>query len=190
VAETVGQKKIAILIPFWVQETLKRNGLQLSACLDLEKIRPLMALDDLARFLALQNTKYFKLVTNIDYYSSLTSIWSDSICRVNTELSDSLWKSIDPVSNDSSLFSKLESELFSKDSYDEKYKEAFAIYDLTPDVFGVVIYPGYFTATNNTKLQRDVVESIIEILYRYSAFHDIAKTEYFKAYLKLLSVGQ
>lgn len=184
----MAEKKVAILIPYWIQEILKRNNLPLSTCLELDKIKSLVAINDIAKFLALQRTEYFKLITNTEVFSELAYIWQDS--TTDSDLHDTLWNTISPIINDLTINKELESELFDKDSYDEAYNDPFIIYDLTPTVFGIVIYPGYFnTKTRNVNLQRNVVEGVLEILYRYSAFHDVAKTEYFRKYLELMSVG-
>jgi hypothetical protein len=183
----VPDKKTVVLIPYWIQEILKRNQLPLSACLDLNKINVLLSVNDLCGFLALQNTKYFKLVTGSDKtYSLLTDILSDSIAKTDSELRYYFFNTIEQLKDDISFSNELEARLFNVDSKLNEYNEAFSMYDLSPEACGIVIYPGYFT-TNNIVLQKAVVESIIEILYVYLPFHKVAKTVYFEQYLKLLS---
>ena len=186
----MAEKKVAILIPYWVKEVLRRNSLPLSACLDFSKIKPLLSLDDLAAFLALQDSKYFKIITGTELFQEqLTLLWSNSIVNTDVELYEFLWKILNPISLDESYSKVLMSRLFNKDALDIRFNESYAIYDLTSEAFGVVLYPGYFIS-NNMELQKSVIESIIELLYRYQSFHEVARTPFFKGYLELLSVNK
>ena len=183
----MGDKKVAILIPFWIQDVLRRAQLPLSACLELDKIKPLLSLNDLATFLAIQNTKYFKLITGSDQQDQLSWIWNQGVIKSNVELNDFLWKTLIPVSNDSSFNTIVEDRLFKKESYDSNYKEPFTIYDLTPEVFGIVIYPGHFINSNNIVLQKNTLEAILDVLYAYQSFHEVAKSIFFRSYLEVLA---
>ncbi len=69
----------------------------------------------------------------------------------------------------------------------DRYKEPFATYDLTPEVAGVVIYPGYFTTDTIQKYQHELIVSILKVFYVYSAYHEVCKTPFFKRYLELLA---
>jgi hypothetical protein len=183
----VADKKVVILIPFWVQETLKRNNLQLSACLELEKIKPLFSTNDLITFLTLQDQRYLKLVAGLDTVDQLTWVWSNSILKSNRELNDILWKTLVPASSDPSFHTEITERLFTEESKDKRHSDPFVTFDLTPDVCGVVLYPGYFISPNNIDLQKAVIEAIIEVLYRYLSFHETAQSPFFKRYLETLS---
>jgi hypothetical protein len=182
----VTDKKSVVLIPYWVQEALRRNGLQLSACLDLDLIRPFVATNDLASFLTLQDNMYFNSVIGATPSGTLIMSWNDNVIKTNSELSKYLNETLSLLAGDKTIRDDIDHRLFSTDSGQERHKEPFVIYDLTPDVIGVVIYPGYFVAGNNAALQKDINEAIIEVLYRYSSFHEVAQTPFFRRYLELL----
>lgn len=184
----MSDKKEIILIPYWIQEVLARNQLALSACLDIEKIKPLLSLNDLVSFITLQDPKYFQLSTSIpNNISKLVSIWN-SITSTNKELSNFCWTTLLPMSNDVSFHKDLVARLFEAETQSSRFKEPFVVYDLTPDTVGVVIYPGYFVqGVNNYDLHKSLIEELLEVLYRYSSFSDVAKTSTFKQYLDLLS---
>jgi len=177
------QKKI-ILIPYYVQEIMQRNSLQLADCLDLVKIRRVISVQDIAGFIALQG--YNKTIFGIDIIDDLSFTLSNSIIKGNTELNDFLWKTLTPLSIDESIQNELKARLFESSGKIDHYKEPFGIYDLTPEVGGVVIYPGYFTTNGNTELQKNVIEKVLKLLYVYGAFHEVASTPFFNQYLKLL----
>ena len=182
----MSEKKCVVLIPFWVQETLKRNGLQLSACLDLDTIRPFVSTNDLACFLTLQDNMYVDSIIGAKSFSTLGMIWSENINKTNTDLASYRSVTLTPLVGDKSIKDELNHRLFDLNTSAVNYKEPFAIYDLTPDVIGIVIYPGYFKPSNNVTLQKEINEGIIEVLYRYNSFHEVAKTPFFRRYLELL----
>jgi len=182
----MSEKKCVVLIPFWVQETLKRNGLQLSACLDLYTIRPFVSTNDLACFLTLQNSEYTNIIIGANSFSTLSMLWSENINKTNIDLETYRLNTLAPLVGDKTIHDELNHRLFELNTSEIDYKEPFAIYDLTPDVIGTVIYPGYFKPSNNIALQKEINEGIIEVLYRYNSFHEVAKTPFFRRYLELL----
>lgn len=185
----MSDKKTAVLIPVWILETLKRNNLPLSACLDLEKIKSILSLNDLATFLSIQDDRYMKLLTGVnEHLSQLSLIWSDGIPKSNPELKTFFWETLSVIAKDAAFHKEITSRLFSEETNSNQYEEPFTIYDLTPEVYGIVIYPGHFITDNNIELQRAVVEAILEVSYVYASFHDVARTPFFKRYLELLSI--
>ena len=184
-----------VLIPYWIQETLQRHQLPLSACLDLGKLRPLLAMNDLIAFYALQ--EQFETVLGTKYIGNcLTWIWADTIPNDNGSLKDFLWKQLNPLSEDPSFELDVKSRLFNSDSRMSEYKNAFITYDLPAFVgglasgqnnVGVVIYPGFFTVENGKEYQLPLIREILKLLYVYQSSHEVAKTPLYKRYLELLA---
>lgn len=180
-------KKEIVLIPFWVQEILQRNQLPLEACLKLDTIKPLMSLNDLVCFLALQS--YTDKLLGTKYVEDrLVWVWADSIVENNLGLKDFLWKTLLALSSDASFRKEVEARLLSEDGKVDQYKEPFITYDLPSGVVGVVIYPGFFTGAGVSENQKPLVEAILKVLYVYESTHEVAKTPLFKRYLELLHV--
>lgn len=179
-------KKQIVLIPFWVQEVLQRNQLPLSACLDLEKIKPLMSLNDLVGFLTLQ--KYMDKILGTKYvHDELTWVWSRGIQNGNTQLNDFLWKTLNTLAGDLTFHKEVESRLLDADAKTDQYKEPFITYDLPQGIVGVVIFPGFFADAGVSEFQKPLVEAILKLLYVYESSHEVAKTPLFKRYLELLA---
>lgn len=179
-------KKQIILIPFWVQEILQRNQLPLATCLDLEKLKPLMSLNDLVSFATLQG--YSKQVTGVESMNDLVWVWSRNIMATNTTMNDFLWKTIVTLEKDQSFRQEVESRLFDADAKQDQHKDAFITYDIASDVMGVVIFPGFFVGDGVSEFQKPVVQAILKLLYVYESTHEVAKTPLFKRYLELLTV--
>jgi len=182
----VVNKKKVVLIPHWVQDVMQRNKLQLADCLILEKIKPLMSFNDLAGFVALQD--YFYKVTGSEaVMPELTQIFADSINEKDVQLRSFCYTTLIKTAADDSVHKELEARLFDINSKNNIYEKPFIIYDLTPEVCGVVIYPGYFFSTNDFGLQKAVIDEVLKVLYVYGAFHEVASTPFFKRHLELLS---
>ncbi len=180
-------QKAIVLIPHWVQEILQRNQLPLSACLDLEKIKPIMSLNDLVSFAALQS--FYKQITGADSpMNSLLWVWSQSFPTTNVEMKDFLWNKVNTLSSDASFKNEVKTRLLSADARVSQHKDAFITYDLQPQVVGVVIFPGFFVGEYGSEFQKPLVEAILKLLYVYESTHEVAKTPLFKRYLELLSV--
>ena len=180
-------RKHIVLIPHWVQETIKRNGLTLSDVLNFEKIKPLLSVQDLVGLLTLQD--FTKPVFGVDYINSnLWNIWSDSISKDNQNLKKFFTDSVTQLSHDQSFHKEVNDRLFCEDARTDFHKEPFDTYDLPmTDVVAVVIYPGFFVGNANASLQQSLIEAILKVLYVYEPSHEVAKTPLFKRFLELLS---
>jgi hypothetical protein len=180
-------KKTVVLIPFWIQETMKRNGLQLADCLKFEVVKPITSLNDLVLFYALQQRDTHLVGKDTYLNNGLYGAWANSIPADNKELLSFFTDSVTELCRDASFQAELDARLFCADAAQGQYKEAFDIYDLTPEVVGVVVNPGFFVGTGNTELQQSLVEAILKVLYVYEPSHEVAKTPLFKRFLELLS---
>lgn len=178
-------KKQIVLIPFWIQEILGRNRLPLSACLELDKLKNIISMDDIASFSALQQS--FQKLIGISMMDELYFNWRNSIPEGYPE-NIAYAELVNTVSFDTATISGMNMRLFEPEAKTDQYNEPFAIHDITPEVIGIVIYPGFFTNNTDTNLQKLLIEGILKLLYVYDAYHDVAKTPLFRRYLELLSI--
>jgi hypothetical protein len=191
----VAIKKQLILIPYWVEESVRRSKLGLADTLVFEKIKAVMALNDLIQFAALQ--EYFDyIVGNAGKGSgketnpselSLVSIWFKNMSSNSGEAIAFLSNQVCPFTSDASFKKELEARLFGPDALCARYTKPFDIYDITPEVAGVVIYPGFFNSVPNQSLSLELVESLLKVLYVYNTYSEVSKTPLFKRHLQLLS---
>lgn len=184
------RNKDIILIPFWVAETMKRNQLPLNQCLSFEKIKPLMSLNDLISFLVFQT--YTNHVLGSDIYIDLAAIWKNSVPEDKPKLRNECYLDLPKFALDAVNHKEVWDRIFDPtskhNSYDEK-QVPFTVHDLTPELLGIVINPGFFTEPVDPRLQISLIESILKVLYVYDAYHEVAKTSLFKRYLDLLATN-
>lgn len=178
-----------VFIPYWIQEQLKRAGLNLNECLDLPKIRPHVSVNDLACFLALQEfSDYLYDGHNQDAVScgDLYWIWSEST-RSNPDESKFFHEQLAAIANSANVRSEVQSRLFTPESKDDRHEKPFITYDIASAVVGVVICPGFFVGAEHQALRLPLVEAVLKLFYAYSLYHEVAKRDVFKKYLTLLS---
>lgn len=181
--------KKLMLIPYWIEDALKRNRMSLAECRDFNKIKPVCAVNDLLEFATLQNKAEMVFGKDAWYQSSydLIATWGSSIAENNTEMYDYLTKNIMSLCHDASFDKELTSRLFTRESRQERYAQPFSVVDLTRDVAGVVIYPGFFCNPVDTRLQLQLIEAVLKVLYVYDSHSEVSKTSLFLRYLDLLS---
>ncbi len=186
----MSQLKQVILIPYWVQETLSRNQMPLADCLDFEKLKPVMSLSDLVTFSTLQH--YVGACTGLKDASigSLFFSWIKSIPESNRDTVDYLTKTVSPLEQDESFHNEVKARLFNPEAKVDRYQQPFIVMDLSPEVAGVVIYPGFFSAESSSALQQDLLEAILKVLYVYNTHNEVAKSPLFRRFLELLSKKQ
>ena len=178
-----------ILIPHWVLEIMNRNQLGRADCLDYQKIKDIMSVNDQLVFCAVQNETM--KVMGVEFLApSLAWLWSDGVPNDQSTLKQYLRNEFDRMSRDVSIKQQVSDRLFTTlpNPTENSEKNSFITYDITPNVVGVVLKPGYFTEPNNYKLQLEVIRSVLKILYMYETYHEVAKHSVYKRYLELLSM--
>jgi hypothetical protein len=181
----VSVKRQIILIPYWAQEALRRNQLPLATCLDFPKLRAVMAVGDLAAFVALQDCLPQIAGLRDATLGSLVLQWFHSV-PIGSEAHQALSASVLPVAEDKSIKQELQARLFDPAAKLPQYEEPFNIYDLTPEFAGVVIYPGFYGHRGAGEQALGFVRAMLKALYVYEPHHEVAKTPLFRRYLSLL----
>lgn len=179
--------KKLVLIPYWVEDALRRNGQPLADCLNLGKIRKIIPMSDLVAFVALQN--YWKVFIGVNepMLDSLVMQWFSQVGPAGAANNDELSHHILPLSNDPSVARDLEARLFDPAARCGQYKEPFNSYDLTPEFAGAVIYPGFFGLNDKPSVDA-FVRAMLKVLYVYESHSEVAKSPLFRRYLALLPV--
>jgi len=174
-----------MLIPYWIEETLKRNKLPLATCLDFPKLKPLLSINDMIGFSAMCN--FDKYLFGAEQNINSAFVWSNSIPEDQPEVSKYLWNSIAQYDCDESILREVQSRLFDEAAKCDRFTKAFAVHDLSPKVLGVVIYPGYFTKEGKRDLSFSLIGEILKVLYVYLPYHEVVKTPLYRRNLELLS---
>lgn len=183
--------KKVVLIPYWVQDALSRNNCALSDALNFDQIIKCVNVNDLIGFLALQ--EYMLELGGYEVSgSALMLSWSASAKEEGSE--SLLTQTIIPFTGQAEYIEDVHSRLFTRDSQCDRlahHTEPFNMYDITHDVAGVVVHPGFFTEEAGSNGYRAaLVCAILKVLYAYNAYHEVASTPLFKRYLGLLAEKQ
>lgn len=178
-------KKQIVLIPYWIQDTLKRKNISLIEAFNLPKLKDMVAQNDLIGFFSLQSE--FEKLIGVRYTDSLWDVWYKSIPKDNKELIKYFNDMILPISRDCSIKEDIHGRLFSGSNKEEKYPDPFTVIDLTQDAAGIVIYPGHYHEQADAEQQETLIEALLKLLYIYNTHDVVARTEIFKRYLELLA---
>lgn len=187
-------KNKVVLIPYWIHETLMRNNLPIDRCLYLNSVVPLVALNDLACFISL-NDHLDRLLwgdvnkpNNVEDCAVSTNIFLmiEGIYKPSSENYKYFYETLVPYANDKSIKTEIENRLFSSESKLDNYDEPYKAYDLGNGTCGIVVYPGIGDRINSSEVQKSLVDSILKVFYVYSTPDKVASSAIFYRYLKLL----
>ena len=186
-------KTRVIIIPFWIEESMKRAGVPYSDCLDYSKIKKVVSTEDLLTFFSAQEIA--STLVGAEYTScsawELGSVWNTNMTN---QMEDQRKEAANlfEMSLHVNYLEQVKSRLFTPGAagpdHSPVYEKPYITYDLMPDVVGVVVYPGFFTESTSKELQLSLVDAILKVLYVYNtAYHEVASTLWFKRYLELLA---
>lgn len=171
--------KSVVLIPYWVEEALKRNQLPLAKALDFSVMKNILSSNDLVLFVTAQSM----LPKMIDC-CALQMGW-----QITDAESKALYNQVMQLSNDPSFKTEYENRYIHLNG-DAQYEKPFITYDLSLEVSGLVLYPTFYQEGSLTPVPQhhfDAVEAVLKTLYVYNTYDEVAKTPLFQHYLELLS---
>lgn len=175
--------KDIVIMPFWVENALSRNGKSIRDCLNYPAIRQCMSLEDLSQFLSMQNSGKLFVNDNV-YHSRLLSSWeksADSSQRVELDSTVVALSYSKDLGEDA--YMRLERSKPQPGDEDPTY---YRYVDIDRDSCVLVLYPGYTdyiqSESNILRLLRDFVK----LMDTYFEFHQVARHEFFKRYLEIL----
>lgn len=179
-------KRQIVLIPYWIEDTLRRRQLPLATVLDFPKLRAVTALEDLAGLVALQEQWGVLCGLKEPCVGSLVSQWFKTVGFAGAADNDFLSNTVLPIAADASVVKELQARLFAGSTRIDSREEPFNTYDLTPEFAGAVINPGFFGGKTDAKLVLSFARAMLKVLYVYEPQHEVAKTPLFRRYLSLL----
>lgn len=199
-------KHSIILIPFWIQDILRRNNMEMKECVDFCKLRAVTSIEDLVQFAELQNliTPLLDINSKEDaismydgnlLYKPLSQIWHLHLGDVQHEAHQEIDNKILPLCDGlyPQLNETLIDRLFTEGSAVSQRIEPFAIYELSESVLGVLINPGHFICDSKKKQivfsnthRKSLITALLRVLYVYNTECEVAETSLFRKYLELL----
>lgn len=184
-----------ILIPYWIAESLKRGQMQPKDCIDFRKVKSVVSTHDLMTLIAAQDiTSELIGAREGGAYGgfALGGLWEQSIQASITPEEKRDLESYFDIATKGDYISEVRARLYSPEAngptHSPTYEKPFNIYDLMPDVIGVVVNPGFFTEKPNKALQLSLVEAVLKSLYVYNTpTHEVATTSWFGRFMELLA---
>lgn len=174
-----------LFVPSWVADVFKRNKLPLNDILDFSKVRQVLSAKDIAGLSVFQ-TIAAKEIFNVEHGSyNLYVAWlgtshteDDKKFRDNT---------LNVLENAPELNQELRDRFFTVDETQNSNvsAEAFINYDLSPEIGAIVLKAGF--DLKNRSLKTQALEAVIQALYAYMPYNEVAKTPWFRQYLEVLS---
>jgi hypothetical protein len=121
-----------IFIPDWICKAVRRECISAECYLDPDSLYKLVSAEDLSIMYCL-NDKMSQMFQDPSFKMTLQKYWGDSSIFLHT---------VEPLSALSTPV--METRLFDATLRDQKSPQAFRIFDLTKNVIGVEIQPGFF----------------------------------------------
>ncbi len=177
-----------IIIPSFIAETLSRKNIPIKSVVDFNKIKDVLSVNDIATFLGIQDSKYWKLLvptslkneeyTNFNFYTLL----SNSADTVNRKHFDSIYSHlVDTRQCDKEILERL----FNANNKNSDSEKPYEMIDIADQLVGVIIYPGYFPE-ESIKNPNKILSDIIKKMYVYHPLDEIAKSCFYRPYIASL----
>lgn len=170
-----------VLVPFWIENVLKRNKLSCRDLLQYDTVRSLMSVEDTASLLATQSCTKLKMFEN--YNNILLSSWEKSN---NPKSRYELGSTVTHLSCSEDIRTSVFNRLVS-DEYPQDDSDKFKIIDIDRNIFCIVLYEGFITSMIKEAMQLNLIRDILKISYMYRRVHEVSEYPIFDDYLNLLN---
>ena len=170
----VQHQRNPFFVPYWVIDTVTRQGGKISDILELSKAREHLSGEDLACIAALN--KNAKQYFGFDNEQTLLSAW---------QYAQGDWETfrnhVEPMI--AMVSRTLEVRLFDDPELFDKYPEPFSVKDVSSEILLVVIYPGHFAQVNAAKNKGLLVRELLKLFYAYDGFGAVSSNRLFDTYI-------
>ena len=157
-----------VFIPHWVVTAARRAGLPNEAFMELDKLEGLTSTDDLATMIHL-NRAMEVILGDPSLGNTLENSWKTQSFFTHR---------VEPA-----LFlttRSVEDRLFDARRLDaERYPQPFEFIDVTKNIIGVVIYPGYFSGDMGLESINLLTSSLLHVFHERDGMELLARRELF-----------
>ena len=173
--------KAMVLVPYWVENVLKRNRLKFTDVLNYAKMRELMSVEDVSAFLHFQSTDQIAVLKGVDC-SILLSSWEQTR------------STNDPTELASVVIPLSQSEATANDARQRYLTPAtdleipvYQLVDVERDVLVVVIREGFEESMQQPAQALDFLRAVLKEYYIYMEVHQVSSMQVFRNYLERLN---
>lgn len=174
-----------VLIPFWVENVLNRNNIDIIDILNYSKLKSILSTNDLAQLKSLQTIEEISSFKELDGKWYLFNSWMNSA-------QESEKVELDSVINQLSCSKDLQQDLLDRLSleyaplvFDESASK-YKILDLNRDVTAIVLNPGFIDFERDQMNQFNLISDLLKSLYVYSTFSEVSNYSLFNKYVQSL----
>lgn len=175
--------KAMVVVPYWVENVLKRNRLNFTDLLEYGKMRDVMSVNELSAFLTVQHTGRIPVINNIVNTYLLSSWEQTRSSDEKTEL-DSV---VVPLSYSEETVSDVVERL--SQVQEDTEQKPYEIVDFAREAFVVVLRKGFMQDMTAPVKQLDFVRDLLKLYYCYYEPHEVSSLQIFQNYLDRLNTG-
>lgn len=173
--------KAMVLVPYWVENVLKRNRLKFTDVLNYAKMRELMSVEDVSAFLHFQTTDWIAPLRGAEC-SILLSSWEQTR------------SANDPTELASVVIPLSQSEATASDAMQRNLVPAmdldipvYQLVDVEREVLIVVIREGFSEVMQDNAKALDFLRDVLKQHYIYMDVHQVSTLQVFRNYLERLN---
>lgn len=173
--------KAMVLVPYWVENVLKRNRLKFTDVLNYAKMRELMSVEDVSAFLHFQSTDQIAALRGVDR-SILLSSWEQTR------------STNDPAELASVVIPLSQSEATAIDSAQRYLTPAtdldipvYQLVDVEREVLVVVVRQGFEEIMQQPAHELEFLREVLKQYYIYLEVHQVSSLQVFRNYLERLN---
>ena len=170
-----------VLVPYWVENVLKRNRLKFTDVLNYAKMRELMSVEDVSAFLHFQTTNWIAPLRGAEC-SILLSSWEQTR------------SANDPTELASVVIPLSQSEATASDAMQRNLVPAmdldipvYQLVDVEREVLIVVIREGFSEVMQDNAKALDFLRDVLKQYYIYMDVHQVSTLQVFRNYLERLN---
>ena len=170
-----------VLVPYWVENVLKRNRLKFTDVLNYAKMRELMSVEDVSAFLHFQSTDQIATLRGVDR-SILLSSWEQTR------------STNDPAELASVVIPLSQSEATAIDSAQRYLTPAtdldipvYQLVDVEREVLVVVVRQGFEEIMQQPAHALEFLREVLKQYYIYLEVHQVSSLQVFRNYLERLN---
>lgn len=173
--------KAMVLVPYWVENVLKRNRLKFTDVLNYAKMRELMSVEDVSAFLHFQTTDWIAPLRGAEC-SILLSSWEQTR------------SANDPTELASVVIPLSQSEATASDAMQRNLVPAmdldipvYQLVDVEREALIVVIREGFSEVMQDNAKALDFLRDVLKQYYIYMDVHQVSTLQVFRNYLERLN---
>lgn len=192
--------KEIILIPYWVENVLTRNKLNLDTVLNYSELSKVLSTNDIAQMVTLENYEQNVLMLGLTN-NRLTQCWGVNSAQGSQSMELDF---ITKLASDSDVIKDLINRLSTSTDFDTMCPEDqvgiindnnvvdgtfFKFVDINKDISAIIAKEDFISTINKKQTNAlDLIRVVLKNLHTYYSVAEVARFKIFDQYVKLLNI--